>query len=83
MSLQDTVRRNMVDYLVGRTLTCPNTGEVLDRRTVVVLVDSDGDPAAVISQQGWANVVEVGNEALLEKTAGLKVDPSTVKAVKA
>jgi len=81
--LTASVHRHLVRFLVSKAITCPNTGEVLDERTCVVLLDSDGDPAAVISQQGWANLVAIGNDALLEKTSGLVPDPTTVKAVKA
>ena len=82
--LQDTVRRNMVKFLVSKAITCPRTGEVLDARTAVVFVDSDGDPAAVMSQDGYT---EFANEATAVGTSpdarlahlGLTVDPLTVK----
>lgn len=79
MDLQTTVRCNMVDYLVGRTLTCPRTGEVLDSRTAVVLVDTDGDPAAVMSQAGWAEFLTLEDYALRLAGLNLTVDPATVK----
>lgn len=82
--LQDTVRRNMVTFLVSKAITCPRTGEVLDARNCVVFVDSDGDPAAVMSQDGYT---EFANEATAVGTSpdarlahlGLTVDPLSVK----
>ena len=73
------VRRSLVRHLVGRVIFCPATGEALDADTCVVLVDSDGDPAMVLSQKGWANVDEYRRD-LLAKTHGLTVDEATVKA---
>lgn len=73
------VRRSLVRFLVGKVVFCPNTGEALDADTCVVLVDSDGDPAAVLSQKGWASVTEDRRTLLAEKH-GLTVDESTVKA---
>ena|GEM_PF-5159611 len=50
----DVVRVEMVRGLVGRQITCAVTGEVLDYRTCVVLVDPQtGDPVNVVSQAGW------------------------------
>lgn len=78
-SLREVVRTNNVRFLVGREITCPRTGEVLDVRTCVVLLDSDGDAVQVISQKGWAQVVAEGGDKLLEKTHGIIADPTTVK----
>lgn len=81
--LTKSVHRHLVRFLVSKAIFCSRTGEVLDYRTCVVLLDRDGDPAVVLSQQGWADIVAEGNDALLEKSAGLVPDPATVKAVKA
>lgn len=72
------VRKALVTALVQRSITCPRTGAVLDVRTCVVLLDTDGDPAIVLSQGGWAAIVAEGNDETLEQR-GFKVDPSTVR----
>jgi len=78
MDLQEIVHAEHVRYLVSRTITCPRTGEVLDVRTCVVLLDSDGDPLAVLSQAGWAEL-DADDVAHLARR-GWTVDPATVKA---
>lgn len=55
-TLEDILRKQMVSYLVSRNITCPVTEKVLDTRTCVVLTDRDGDPAFVLSPEGWAAV---------------------------
>ena len=52
-TLEDIVRGQMVAYLVGRVITCPVTGAVLDIRTAVAFTDADGDPAYVVSPEAW------------------------------
>lgn len=79
--LETHMRRQMVTMLVQRAIFCPNTGQVLDVRTCVVLVDTDGDPAYVLSQDGWRNLVAEGMEATLAEK-GITVDPATVKEPK-
>lgn len=79
-TITEYVDREVVRCLVQREITCPRTGDVLDVRTCVVLRDSDGDPVAVVSQDGWAAIVNDGGDAILKKTHGLTVDESTVKA---
>lgn len=74
------VRRELVRALVMRDITCRQTGTLLDVDTCVVLVDRDGDPAYVLSQAGWAQIVAEGNDKPLEKNGGLVPDPATVKA---
>lgn len=78
-TLEEHMRAQMVLGMVQRIIFCPNTGEVLDVRTCVVLVDKDGDPAYVLSQQGWKNLVNEGKVEWL-KEHGITVDESTVKA---
>lgn len=77
--LEVTVHREMTRWLVQRAITCPRTGVLLDMDTCVVLVDADGDPAAVVSQAGWAQIVKEGGDALLKSTAGIVADPTSVK----
>ena len=74
-----TVHRQMVRALVSRAITCPRTGDVLDVRTCVVLLDSDGDPVAVVSQQGWRQCIADGTAESLATTNGVTPDPDTVK----
>jgi hypothetical protein len=52
MDLQEHLRTQLVRYLVQRAITCPITGDVLDVRTCAVVLDADGDPAAVFSPEG-------------------------------
>ena len=73
-TLRAILRQNMVTGLVQRAILCPVTGQILDVRTCVVLVDSDGDPAAVLSQDGYRNT-PAGR--LVE--LGLTADPDTVR----
>jgi hypothetical protein len=77
--LEYKLRQEMVRYLVSKNITCPRTGEVLDFRTCVVLVDRDGDPAYVISQQGWRLVTRSTQAVDTLRGAGLNPDPTTVK----
>jgi hypothetical protein len=74
------VRKELVRFLVSRTIFCPVTGELLDVRTCVVLNDPDGDPRYVLSQEGWRAVS--ADPARVEKLTelGVTVDESTVKA---
>lgn len=76
--IEERMRKQLVRFLVQRNITCPATGEVLDMDTCVVLVDSDGDPKAVLSQAGWAAM----DDAHKAKLAAMDctVDPATVKA---
>lgn len=55
-TLENIVRGQMVAYLVGRVITCPVTGAVLDARTAVAFTDTDGDPAYVVSPEAWAAI---------------------------
>ncbi|SDZ48462.1 hypothetical protein [Herbiconiux ginsengi] len=52
-TLENIVRGQMVAYLVGRAITCPVTGAVLDARTCVAFTDAEGDPAYVVSPEAW------------------------------
>jgi hypothetical protein len=78
--LQIRAHREMVKFLVSKQITCPRTGVVLDYRTCVVLLDRDGDPTAVVSQEGWKQIVAEGGDEKLRLHAQVTVDPETVKA---
>ena len=82
MDLQSVVRRNMVVSLVQRHMFCPVTRNVLDVRKCVVLVDKDGDPAAVLSQAGWAEIVSgnLPDTLAAVESMSLTVDPETVRS---
>lgn len=53
MDMETMIRKQMVKGMVQRAIFCPYSGEVLDVRTCVVLVDRDGDPAHVMSPTAW------------------------------
>jgi len=81
--IEDAVRRNMVRFLVQKAIFCPWSGEVLDYRTCVVMVDTDGDPVAVMSQSAWTQILSImeQNNLTMEQAfpLGHRVDPTTVK----
>jgi hypothetical protein len=52
-TLESILRDQLVTYLVSRAITCPVTHAVLDARTCVTFTDADGDPAYVVSPEGW------------------------------
>lgn len=79
--IRTVVRRNMVKYLVGKAIFCPVSGEVMDVRTCVVLIDAEEDPIYVMSQAGWAATSAKQRETLARM--GYVVDPGTVKEQKA
>lgn len=81
-SLRTMLRKNLIKHLCGQQITCMRSGEILDYRTCVVLLDSDGDPRAVLSQSGYASLVAINPDTIAERlsSAGLTVDESTVKA---
>ena len=73
------MRDQIVKRLAGRTIFCSVTRQALDARACVVLLDTDGDPRAVLSQEGWCEVLaRVGEKHAAER--GLFVDPETVRS---
>lgn len=78
--LVDTMRTELVRHLVSHLITCPATGEVLDMDTCVVFVDADGDPAAVVSQTGYRQIL-AERPATIDILAakGLTLDTDTVQ----
>lgn len=77
-TIRDVLYPEWVRALVMRTIFCPRTGEVLDVRTCVVLEDVQGDPAYVLSQKGWTEVVAEGGDKVLREK-GLTVNEKSVK----
>lgn len=48
-SIASAVHHELIRHLIARQITCPVTGDVLDIRTAVPLLDRDGDPARMLS----------------------------------
>lgn len=83
--LVEKMRKELLRYLVSKTMFCPVSGRVLDVRTCVVFLDRDGDPSHVLSQEGWQRLAEVtktkaGEDAVeVLASQGLFLDRSSVK----
>ena len=56
--IENILRQELVKYLVQKHIFCPINGVVLDVRTCVVVLDSDGDPALVMSPAGYRELLE-------------------------
>lgn len=56
--IENILRQNFVKYLVQKAIFCPISGDVLDVRTCVVVLDSDGDPSAVFSPRGYRQLLD-------------------------
>lgn len=78
-TITNLVHRQMIKDIVARRITCEVTGEVLDHRTCVVLLNRVGDPVMVLSQKGWKLTLEQGVDRDLAAMA-VTVDPFTVKS---
>lgn len=76
-TLREAVDAELIRAIVGRTITCPRSGELLDARTCVVIRDDDQDPAAVLSQAGFASATPA--EISDWRAHGLYVDTTTVR----
>ena len=61
-TLRNTVNRSMIIYMAQRDIFCRVSGEVLDVRTCVVVLDPEGDPAQVLSPEGWKTLEELGKD---------------------
>lgn len=59
-TIAEHVDRELVRALIVHQITCPRTGTLLDVRTAVVVRGADGDPVAVLSQQGYRENEENG-----------------------
>lgn len=82
--LERTLQRQLLKDIVGRTMFCPVSGEVLDFRSCVVFVDNDGDPTAVLSQSGWERMKAAAKGADAVRILagqGYFLDRSSVKEV--
>ena len=58
MTFEQTIRQNFVKFLVQQKIFCPVTGDVLDVRTCVVILDADGDPTQVISPRAYRELLD-------------------------
>jgi hypothetical protein len=56
--LKKKIYQEWILGMVQKAIFCPINGTVLDIRTVVVVADSDGDPAMVFSPEAWEKIVE-------------------------
>lgn len=56
--LKGHVLRQIIRYMVSRTITCPFAGEILDYRSCVAIVTADDDVKSVMSPAGWLKVRE-------------------------
>lgn len=71
MTFEQTIRQNFVKFLVQQKIFCPITGDVLDVRTCVVILDADGDPAGVISPAAYRRIAEMAEDRGLEPSFAL------------
>lgn len=79
MNFEEIMRKNLVRFLVQKSIFCPITGEVLDIDSCVVILDPDGDPSMVISPEGYrltASLLESDPSAALAE--GFSFDISTL-----
>jgi hypothetical protein len=76
ISIMSIVRKNMVRDLAAEKIFCPRTGELLDYRTCVVLLNRSGHPAYVMSQNGWRQTPQPTRDYLAVR--GVVVDEATV-----
>lgn len=76
--LRKKLDRDLRRWLVGHQITCPRTGEVLDIRHAVFVMDPDGAPHMAMSQRGWSQVVAEGSVPELAKH-GFRADLATIK----
>lgn len=75
-TIQDVLRRELVRYLVSKTITCAYTGLALDVRTCVVINGTDGDPVVVISPEAYDAMTHDTRDALTERGFTI-TDPRT------
>lgn len=77
-SLPEHLDHRLRRWLVSRQMSCPRTGEVLDIRHAVFVMDPEGDPRMAMSQRGWAQVVAEGSVPELARH-GFRADLATIK----
>lgn len=84
MTFEEKMRANLVQFIVQRQIFCTLTQEVLDVRTCVVVLDTDGDPHAVFSPNGYRRIVEIaertGVDPIDTLAPGFTWDQSTIPA---
>lgn len=56
MNMQEYVTHQVYAHIVGRAMTCPATGAVLDVRTAVVVEDAQEKVLGVLSPEGWEQI---------------------------
>ena len=80
MDLETKMRRELLRYIISKQIFCPLTGQVLDLDECVVILDSDNDPVAAFSQEGWQKALDVAAQdpSVRILREGLHVDESTV-----
>lgn len=78
-TFEQNIRHNFVKYLVQKAIFCPITGDVLDVRTCVVILDKDGDPHAVISPGAYRELLAASERTGLPILAeGLTFDENSL-----
>lgn len=82
MDLQEHMRFELKRALVSRAIFCPVSGDVMDVRTCVTVLDKDGDPSTVLSPAGWDALVEQDGTIVTRLADGgfTVQDPRAVKA---
>lgn len=80
MNLEEKMRKELRRFLVQKNIVCAVTGDVLDMDKSVFILDADGDPAGVFSQNGWQAILAMAESAGAAPLAeGYTVDESTVR----
>lgn len=77
--IENILRQELVKYLVQKHIFCPISNVVLDVRTCVVVLDSDGDPALVMSPKGYRELLDAHERTGLDVlAAGYTWDENTL-----
>lgn len=77
--IEEMMRRELVRYIVQRSIFCPVSGVVLDMDTCTVILDSDGDPAFVVAPsvgKKMKEMLDAGERVLAE---GYTLDETTLR----
>lgn len=77
MTFENTIRKNFVRYLVQKSIFCPVSGDVLDVRTCYVILDSDGDPAYVVSPEVGKRIEGMVADGVPALKEGYSIVPSS------
>lgn len=83
--LEDQMRKALLRSIVQRQIFCQLTGDLLDIRTCVVVLDSDGDPTAVFSPKGYQWIMDAakGRDPQTILAPGNTFDPTTIPSQEA